>query len=59
MDSDVQGFLTLLAATRSPRTVDAYRRDLAALGDYLGKPVGEASVEELERYTAQLRADGL
>jgi integrase/recombinase XerD len=59
MDADVQGFLTLLAARRSPRTVEAYRRDLTALGGYLGKPVGEASVEELERYTAQLRADGL
>ena len=37
-DPDVDGFLALLAAQRSPRTVDAYRRDLAALGAYLGKP---------------------
>jgi integrase/recombinase XerD len=59
MDSDVQGFLALLGAQRSPRTVDAYRRDLVALGTYLGKPVAQASVEELERYTAQMRADGL
>lgn len=58
-DRDVQGFLTLLAARRSPRTVDAYRRDLIALTTYLGKPVGEATLEDLERYTAQLRADGL
>ena len=58
-DPDVDGFLALLAARRSPRTVDAYRRDLAALGAYLGKPVARATVEELERYTAQMRADGL
>jgi site-specific recombinase XerD len=58
-DRDVEGFLALLAAQRSPRTVDAYRRDLAALGTYLGKPVAQATLDELERYTAQLRADGL
>ncbi len=58
-DPDVEGFLALLAARRAPRTVEAYRRDLAALGAYLGKPVATATIEELERYTAQLRADGL
>ena len=58
-DPDVDGFLALLAASRAPRTVEAYSRDLAALGAYLGKPVGSASLEELERYTATLRADGL
>ncbi|MGZ4291000.1 MAG: tyrosine recombinase [Gaiellaceae bacterium] len=58
-DPEVEGYLALLTARRSPRTVDAYRRDLAALGAYLAKPLAEAKVEELERYTAQLRADGL
>ena len=58
-DRDVEGFLALLAARRSPRTVDAYRRDLAALTAHLGKPIGDATLEELELYTAQLRADGL
>lgn len=58
-DRDVEGFLALLSARRSPRTVDAYRRDLTMLGAYLGKPLGEATLEELELYTAQLRADGL
>jgi integrase/recombinase XerD len=58
-DPDVEGFLALLAARRSPKTVEAYRRDLTQLGAYLGKPVAEATLEELERYTAQLRADGL
>jgi integrase/recombinase XerD len=58
-DPDVEGFLALLAARRSPRTVDAYARDLRALATFLGHPVGTATVEELERYAAQLRADGL
>ena len=58
-DPEVESFLLLLAANRSPRTVDAYRRDLAALRAHLGKPVAKATVEELEGYTAQLRADGL
>jgi len=58
-DPEVDGFLALLAARRSPRTVDAYSRDLRALHAFLGHPVGAATVEELERYAAQLRADGL
>jgi len=58
-DPDLDGFLALLTAQRSPRTVDAYRRDLTALAAYLGKPVGGATLEELERYVAQLRANGL
>jgi integrase/recombinase XerD len=58
-DPDLDGYLALLAARRSPRTVDAYRRDLHALSAHLGKPLAEAGVEDLERYTAQLRADGL
>jgi integrase/recombinase XerD len=58
-DRDVDGFLALLAAQRAPRTVDAYRRDLAHLARFLGKPVAEASLGDLERYTAEMRADGL
>jgi integrase/recombinase XerD len=58
-DPELEGFLALIAARRSPRTVEAYRRDLTALGAYLGKPIASATLEELERYTAQLRADGL
>jgi integrase/recombinase XerD len=58
-DPELEGYLALLAARRSPRTVDAYRRDLAALSAYLGTPLAQATVEQLERYTAQLRADGL
>ena len=39
VDPDVEAFLALLAARRAPRTVDAYRRDLAGLRAFLGKPV--------------------
>ena len=59
VDPDVEGFLALLAARRAPRTVDAYRRDLAGLRAFLGKPVSRATVADLELYTAQARADGL
>ena len=58
-DPEVEGFLALLGASRAARTVEAYRRDLTALADHLGKPVARASLEELEQYTASLRADGL
>ena len=58
-DPDVERFLLLLAAQRSPRTVDAYRRDLAALAAFRGGGVGDATVEELERWLAAMRADGL
>ncbi len=58
-DPEVEGFLALLAARRAPRTVEAYRHDLAALAGWLKRPPGTASTEDLERYVAQLRADGL
>jgi integrase/recombinase XerD len=58
-DPELDAFLALLAARRAPRTVDAYRRDLKALGAYLGKPLANVTTEQLERYNAQLRADGL
>ena len=58
-DPKVQGFLALLAARRSPRTVDAYRRDLAQLAAWLERPVATAKTDDLERYLAELRAQGL
>ena len=58
-DPELESFLALLAARRAPRTVDAYRRDLTALRAHLGGPISGATLEDLERYTAQLRADGL
>jgi integrase/recombinase XerD len=58
-DPDVDGFLALLAASRSPRTVVAYRRDLGSVAEWLGRPVASARLDELERYVAELRAAGL
>jgi integrase/recombinase XerD len=56
---ELDGFLALLAARRSPRTVDAYRRDLRQLQARLGKPLASASADDLRTYVAGLRADGL
>jgi integrase/recombinase XerD len=58
-DPDVDRFLLLLAARRSPRTVDAYRRDLGLLRAWRGVPVADVSSDELESWLAALRADGL
>src|SRR6266498_1045814 len=58
-DPEIEGFLALLAARRAPKTVDAYRRDLRALGDWLGGPPSKATSQDLERWLAELRAAGL
>jgi integrase/recombinase XerD len=58
-DPDVEGFLALAAARLAPRTVEAYRRDLAHLAGWLGGSPSEASTDDLTAYVAQLRADGL
>jgi integrase/recombinase XerD len=58
-DPDVESFLALLAARRAPRTVEAYRRDLAALTEWLGRPPADATTEELERFLADGREAGL
>jgi integrase/recombinase XerD len=58
-DPAVDSFLALLATRRAPRTVEAYRRDLAALAAWLERPVETVAIEDLERYLARLRADGL
>jgi integrase/recombinase XerD len=58
-DPEVEGFLALLAASRAPRTVSAYRRDLRFFRDWLGRPVADAELDELERYVAELRGQGL
>jgi integrase/recombinase XerD len=58
-DADVDRFLALLATRRAPRTVDAYRRDLASLATWRGGPVGDATTEELERWLAEMRAAGI
>ena len=60
IDQDVERYLLLLAARRSPRTVDAYRRDLAALRS-VSRRAGRRcdSREDLERWLASMRAAGL
>jgi integrase/recombinase XerD len=58
-DPHVAGFLALLAASRSPRTVDAYRRDLADLAASAGRAPATARREELETWAADMRARGL
>jgi integrase/recombinase XerD len=57
-DPDVKGFLALLAARRAPRTVDAYRRDLADLARYLGRSPADASTDDLQAWLADLRGRG-
>ena len=57
-DQELEGFLLLLAAGRSPRTVDAYRRDLTAFAQHVSRPVGSASTEDIEAWLATMRADG-
>jgi integrase/recombinase XerD len=58
-DPEVEGFLALSTARLAPRTVEAYRRDLTAVAGWLGKPVAAAATQDLERYLAELRAQGL
>jgi integrase/recombinase XerD len=59
LDPEAEGFLALLATRRAPKTVEAYRRDLTALGSWLGAPIGRITTEQLEQYLAELRAAGL
>lgn len=56
---EVEAFLAVAAARLAPRTLDAYRRDLDAFTRMLGRSPADASVEDVERYLATLRADGL
>ncbi len=58
-DPELEGFLALLAARRAPRTVEAYRRDLTHFSRWLGSEPTRATTADVERYLAQLRADGL
>jgi integrase/recombinase XerD len=59
MSPAVESFLALSAARLAPRTVEAYRRDLADLEAWLGGSPAEATNDHLAAYVAQLRADGL
>ena len=55
---EVDGFLALLATQRAARTVDAYRRDLAALAAHLGRSPATATPEDLGGWVAEQRAAG-
>ncbi len=57
-DPAVAGFLALLAVQRAPRTVDAYRRDLADLAGYLGRSPVAATSGDIEGWLADLRGRG-
>jgi integrase/recombinase XerD len=57
-DAAVDGFLALAAARLAPRTVEAYRRDLADLAAWLGGSPADADAERLAAYVAHLRAEG-
>jgi integrase/recombinase XerD len=59
MSPAVESFLALSAARLAPRTVEAYRRDLADLEAWLGGSPADSTAEQLAAYVAQLRADGL
>lgn len=59
LDQDLDGFLALLATRRAKPTVDAYRRDLAQLAAWRQGPVAETTTEELERWLAEMRAQGI
>ena len=58
-DPELERWLLLLAAQRSPRTVDAYRRDVSSLAVARGGPAGEATAPEIEAWLAEMRAAGL
>jgi integrase/recombinase XerD len=58
-DPELEAFLALSAARLAPRTVEAYRRDLTTLAEWLRRPPSTVSTEELERWIAELRAAGL
>jgi len=58
-DPAVESFLAVAAARLAPRTVESYRRDLTHFADWFRNGPADADVETLERYLAQLRADGL
>jgi len=58
-DPQVEGFLALLAARRSPRTVEAYRRDLADFARFRGGSPATANGEDVQDWLTDLRARGL
>ena len=58
-DEAVERFLAVLAARRAPRTVEAYRRDLADLAAFLRGSPAKADADDIRGWLADLRARGL
>jgi integrase/recombinase XerD len=58
-DPAVDSFLALSATRLAPKTVDAYRRDLADLAAFLGSSPAAATADRLAEYVAGMRARGL
>jgi integrase/recombinase XerD len=58
-DRAVDSFLALSATRLAPRTVEAYRRDLADAAAFLEGSPDKASPERLAAYVASMRARGL
>jgi len=58
MDPAVESFLALSSARLAPRTVDAYRRDLAHLSAFLDGSPADATADRLAEYVAAMRAEG-
>jgi integrase/recombinase XerD len=59
MGTSVESFLALSTARLAPRTVEAYRRDLADFCRWLEGSPDEASPDQLAEYVASMRAAGL
>src|SRR5256886_14573734 len=57
-DPAVEGFLALASARLAPRTVEAYRPDLAHLTAWLGRSPTDPSSDDPAAYVAPLPADG-
>jgi integrase/recombinase XerD len=57
-DPALESFLAVSRARLAPRTVESYRRDLEDFARALGRPIAEATSEEIESYLADLRAAG-
>jgi integrase/recombinase XerD len=59
-DAAVDQFLLLSAARLAPKSVEAYRHDLAHFSVFIdGASPANATNEQLRTYVAQMRADGL
>jgi integrase/recombinase XerD len=58
-DKAVDSFLALSATRLAPKTVDAYRRDLADLTAFLKGSPAAATPDRLAEYVAHMRARGL